>query len=106
MVSFFLSAGASALPQNSLVLNERGAANFDLRHRFSTYFIYDFSALEDIEEVLDPNIFFRANRQAIVHINSIQSVRPHGNQKLLVQIKSPLKLEIDINRERAGSIIR
>ena len=38
-------AGASALPQNSLVLNERGAANFDLRHRFSTYFIYDFSAL-------------------------------------------------------------
>jgi hypothetical protein len=40
-------AGASALPQNSLVLNERGAANFDLRHRLSTYFIYDFSALSD-----------------------------------------------------------
>ena len=63
--------------------------------------IYDFSALEDIEEVLDPNLFFRANRQAIVHINSIQSVRPHGNQKLMVQIKAPLKLEIDISREKA-----
>jgi hypothetical protein len=43
----FELAGASALPQNSLMLNERGAANFDLRHRFSTYFIYDFSALSD-----------------------------------------------------------
>src|SRR5262245_15406813 len=36
--------------------------------------IYDFSALEDIEEVLDPNLFFRANRQAIIHINSVHSV--------------------------------
>lgn len=63
--------------------------------------IYDFSALEDIEEVLDPQLFFRANRQAIIHINSVQSVKPHGNQKLMVQIKSPLKLEIDISREKA-----
>lgn len=64
-------------------------------------FIYDFSALEDIEEVLDPAIFFRANRQAILNIQSIQSVKPHGNQKLVVQLKHPLKLEIDISREKA-----
>ncbi|MBI1765147.1 MAG: carboxypeptidase regulatory-like domain-containing protein [Acidobacteria bacterium] len=38
-------AGASALSQNSLALDERGAANFDVRHRFSTYYIYDFSTL-------------------------------------------------------------
>ncbi|SDD15834.1 LytR/AlgR family response regulator transcription factor [Niabella drilacis] len=64
-------------------------------------FIYDFSALEDIEDVLDPAIFFRANRQAIINIYSIQSVKPHGNQKLVVQLKHPLKLEIDISREKA-----
>ena len=63
--------------------------------------IYDFSALEDIEEVLDPKIFFRANRQTIIHINAIHAVRPHGNQKLLVQLKQPLKLEVDISREKA-----
>jgi DNA-binding LytR/AlgR family response regulator len=63
--------------------------------------IYDFSSLEDIEEVLDPKLFFRANRQTIVHINAIQVVRPHGNQKLLVQLKPPLKLEVDISREKA-----
>ncbi|MCF3108962.1 LytTR family DNA-binding domain-containing protein [Niabella sp. CC-SYL272] len=64
-------------------------------------FIYDFSALEDIEEVLDPAVFFRANRQAIINIYSIQSVKPHGNQKLVIQLKHPLKLEIDISREKA-----
>ncbi len=63
--------------------------------------IYDFSALEEIEEVLDPQLFFRANRQTIIHINSVHAVKPFGNQKLLVQIKPPLKIEVDISREKA-----
>lgn len=63
--------------------------------------IYDFSALEDIEGMLDPSQFFRANRQAIIHIHSIHSVKPYGNQKLMVQLKEPLKMEIDISREKA-----
>jgi DNA-binding LytR/AlgR family response regulator len=63
--------------------------------------IYDYSPLEDIEEVLDPELFFRANRQTIVNINAIQSAKPYGNQKLMVQLKPPLKMEIDISREKA-----
>ncbi|MBO9683382.1 MAG: response regulator transcription factor, partial [Flavisolibacter sp.] len=63
--------------------------------------IYDFSALDEIEEVLDPQLFFRANRQAIIHINAIQSVKPNGNQKLMIQVRSPLKMEIDVSREKA-----
>ena len=63
--------------------------------------IYDFSPLEEIEEVLDPDIFFRATRQAIVNINAIQSAKPYGNQKLMVQLKPPLKMELDISREKA-----
>jgi DNA-binding LytR/AlgR family response regulator len=64
-------------------------------------YIYDFSPLEEIEELLDSKIFFRANRQAIINIDAIHSVKPHGNQKLAVQLKAPLKLEIDISREKA-----
>lgn len=64
-------------------------------------YIYDFSALDEIEEVLNPQLFFRANRQAIIHINAIQSVKPNGNQKLMIQVRSPLKMEIDVSREKA-----
>ncbi|MES2797676.1 MAG: LytTR family DNA-binding domain-containing protein [Bacteroidota bacterium] len=64
-------------------------------------FIYDVSSLDEIEELLNPHIFFRANRQAIIHINAIQSVRPFGNQKLIAKLKAPLKQEIDISREKA-----
>ena len=48
-----------------------------------------------------PKIFYRANRQAIVHIDSIQSVKPHENQKLTLTLKAPLKMEQDISREKA-----
>ncbi|HEV7395022.1 MAG TPA: carboxypeptidase-like regulatory domain-containing protein [Pyrinomonadaceae bacterium] len=41
----FELAGASALPQNSVNFKgELGFANFDIRHRFTTYFNYDFAA--------------------------------------------------------------
>jgi DNA-binding LytR/AlgR family response regulator len=63
--------------------------------------IYDYSPLEEIEEVLDPDLFFRANRQTIININSVLSVRPYGNQKLMVYLKPPLKMEIDVSREKA-----
>ncbi|HEU4470868.1 MAG TPA: LytTR family DNA-binding domain-containing protein [Flavisolibacter sp.] len=76
--------------------------NLNYLHTFSgEKFIYDFSPLDDMEVLLDPRFFFRANRQTIVHINAIHIVRPHGNQKLLVQLKPPLKMEVDISREKA-----
>ncbi|MBS0647549.1 MAG: response regulator transcription factor [Verrucomicrobia bacterium] len=64
-------------------------------------YIYDFSSLEEIEEMLDPAVFFRANRQTIINIHAIHSIKPHGNQKLMVQLKQPLKIDIDISREKA-----
>ena len=64
-------------------------------------YIYDFSTLEEIEELLDSKHFFRANRQMIINIDAVHSVKPHGNQKLAVQLKAPLKLEVDISREKA-----
>lgn len=63
--------------------------------------LLDYNTLEEIEELLDPQVFYRANRQCIIHIEAIQSVRPHENQKLTVHLKAPLKMEVDISREKA-----
>lgn len=63
--------------------------------------ILDFTSMEEIEELLDPAIFYRANRQYIVHIDAIQSVRPQENQKLVLTLKPPLKIQIDMSREKA-----
>jgi len=63
--------------------------------------ILDFTTMEEIEELLDPRKFYRANRQFIINIDAFQSVMPHENQKLSINLKSPLKVEVDISREKA-----
>jgi len=76
--------------------------NIHYIHTFSgEKHILDFTTLEEIEELLDPRKFYRANRQFIVNIDAIQSVMPHENQKLSLTLKSPLKMEVDISREKA-----
>lgn len=64
-------------------------------------YILDFTTLDEVEELLDPDVFYRANRQSIIHVDAIQSVKPLDNQKLTVTLKSPLKLVLDISREKA-----
>lgn len=64
-------------------------------------FVLDYTTMEEIEELLDPQQFYRANRQFIIHIDAIKSIRPHENQKLTVHLCDPLKMEVDISREKA-----
>ncbi|MEO7765785.1 MAG: LytTR family DNA-binding domain-containing protein [Ferruginibacter sp.] len=63
--------------------------------------ILDFTSMEEIEELLDPKVYYRANRQYIVHIDAIQSVTPQENQKLVLTLKAPLKIKVDMSREKA-----
>lgn len=66
-------------------------------------YILDFATLEEVEELLDPALFYRSSRQSIINVNAIASIKPHENQKLTVTLKPPLKLEVDISREKAPS---
>ncbi|WP_221393412.1 LytTR family DNA-binding domain-containing protein [Dyadobacter sp. NIV53] len=63
--------------------------------------VIDFTTMEEIEELLDPKKFFRANRQFIINIEAVHGIRLHENQKLTVALRSPLKIELDISREKA-----
>ncbi|MCB0647985.1 MAG: response regulator transcription factor [Saprospiraceae bacterium] len=64
-------------------------------------YVLDFTTLEEVEALLDPHKFFRANRQHIINYDAILKIKPHENQKLTVTLKGPQKLETDISREKA-----
>lgn len=65
-------------------------------------FVVDYSSLEDIEEVLDPKQFYRANRQFIINIDAIKAAKPKENSKLAIYLKEPLqKMDIIMSREKA-----
>lgn len=64
-------------------------------------YITDYTTLDEIEELLNPQFYYRANRQSIIHIDAIQSIKPLENQKLVLQLKKPLGITQDISREKA-----
>jgi DNA-binding LytR/AlgR family response regulator len=67
-----------------------------------TRYQLDNTTLDEVEEVVDPRIFYRANRQFIIHVDAIQSVKPLENAKLTLRLKEPNhKFEIDMSREKA-----
>jgi two-component system, LytTR family, response regulator LytT len=57
--------------------------------------------LDELETMLDPKQFFRANRQYIVNINSVQQIHPYFNNKLKITLKPVTDDEVLVSRERA-----
>lgn len=57
--------------------------------------------MQEIEEQLDPNMFFRINRQYLVNISSLRKISPHFNSKLIVKLYKCDDKDIFISRERS-----
>ena len=65
-------------------------------------YILDFTTLEEVEELLDPQKFYRANRQYIVNINYVKGFKAYEKVKLLVELTIPeLSHCITISQETA-----
>ena len=63
-------------------------------------FIGEHQTMDGIESMLNPEIFFRVNRQFIIHIQSTSRIKT-TLKGLTVQLKPPFNTEIDISREKA-----
>jgi two-component system LytT family response regulator len=64
--------------------------------------ICEHQTLDEIESLLNPEIFFRVNRQFIVHIQSVGRIKT-THKGLTVQLKAPFNTDIDISREKAAA---
>lgn len=69
--------------------------------RFSKKYICD-KTLSDLEEELDEQVFFRANRQYIINVNFIRGFKPYDKVKLSVELNVPeINHAITISQETA-----
>lgn len=59
--------------------------------------------LSRLEEQLDPDRFFRANRQILLCIDAIVQVEPYFNGKVSVTVKPPYHEKITISEERLSA---
>lgn len=57
--------------------------------------------MDELEDELDPDVFFRANRQFIIHIDSVNRIQNDMNGKLKISLKQDQSVEIIVSREKA-----
>lgn len=62
--------------------------------------ISEHQTLDEIESLIDPSVFFRVNRQFIVHMQTVARIRT-THKGLTVQLVAPFNFELDISREKA-----
>ncbi|MBB6499663.1 LytR/AlgR family response regulator transcription factor [Pedobacter cryoconitis] len=59
-------------------------------------------AMDELEEQLDPAVFFRVNRQYLISIRSLESIHNYFNGKLKLLLNPPATADIHISKEKAG----
>lgn len=64
-------------------------------------FIID-NNLEELESILDPEVFFRINRSYIVKIDAIKDVQKYFNSRLIIELKPKPTGEVLVSREKAA----
>lgn len=68
--------------------------------------ITDFRSLDEIEELVDPNLFYRVNRQHLVHIPFIESYRGDDTGKLTLKLKDIKTTDLVVSKEKAAEFKR
>jgi DNA-binding LytR/AlgR family response regulator len=96
-----------SIQRNSMVpINQKDIGYF---HKEELIFIHtvdnekmigEHQTLDEVESLIDPAIFFRVNRQFIIHMQTVARVKT-THKGLTVQLKPPFNIDIDISREKA-----
>jgi len=73
-----------------------------LVNKEGTRYITDFRSLDEVEELVDPKIFYRVNRQNLVHLLFIESYRGDETGKLTIKIRGSKANELIISKEKAA----
>ncbi|MES2621715.1 MAG: LytTR family DNA-binding domain-containing protein [Bacteroidota bacterium] len=67
--------------------------------------VTDYNTIDEIEEVVDPKKFFRANRQMLIHIDQIDTYKKHDTGKIEVHLKCDKNIRTDVSREKANEFV-
>ncbi len=104
----FLVHGKGAMlliPAEEVALFQKEEVIF-LTVRDGKRYLTDYTTMEELEELVNPAEFFRANRQTLLHLGAVQGFRSEFTGKLNVTIKNIPELTIDVSREKASAFKR
>lgn len=62
--------------------------------------------MQDLEELLDPQYFFRANRQFIIHIDSVSSITKHRASRVKLSVEPPISEMIVVSTVKTPLLLK
>lgn len=62
--------------------------------------------MDEVEQMLDPQRFFRVNRQIIAELRAIERVNLYFNGKLKISLQPTFQEEVLVSRDKAGALRR
>jgi two-component system LytT family response regulator len=101
---FLVNSGTQLLP-----LEVEQVAYFVTRHELTNlvthagrHYVLDYT-LEQLEGLLNPAQFFRANRQLLLHLSAVRSLHAYFNGKLKLDLSPEASNEVLVSRSKAGA---
>jgi two-component system LytT family response regulator len=73
-----------------------------LVNREGKRFITDYRSLDEVEELVNPHLFFRVSRQFLVHLPYISSYRSEDTGRLAVRLRTQTPETISVSKEKAS----
>jgi two-component system LytT family response regulator len=67
--------------------------------------VTDYHTLDELEEIVNPEQFIRANRQILLHKSQVANYKKHYTGKMTVHIKIDPKMELDVSREKSHEFL-
>ena len=64
-----------------------------------------FKTIDEVERVLDPQTFFRINRQMILHRDAIHEMEPFFNRRVIITLKVPTTVRPLVSRLKVGPFL-
>ncbi len=59
--------------------------------------------LDKLEDMLDPAVFFRINRQFIINVTAIHALHPYSKSRVKVELEPSTDLETIVSTERSAA---
>lgn len=73
-----------------------------LINRDGQKFITDYRSLDEVEELLNPGVFYRANRQHLVHLPFIESYRGDDTGKITLKMRGIKTTDLIVSKDKAA----
>ena len=73
-----------------------------LINRDGQKFITDYRSLDEVEELLNPEVFYRANRQPLLHMPFIESYRGDDTGKITLKMRGIKPTDLIVSKDKAA----